>query len=66
MIYVSYYTTLSVFGAIYIGGVKVTGKRYQGQTLEDIGCGLIEELSSHLSRNTEKTKKILIQDRRCS
>lgn len=44
--------------------VKVTGKRYLGQTLQGIGCGLIEVLSSHFSRNTEKTN--LIHDSRCS
>jgi hypothetical protein len=50
----------------YIVEVKVTGKRYLNQTLQGIGCGLIEVLSSRLSRNTEKTKRNLIHDSRCS
>jgi len=50
----------------YIANVTVTGKRYLGQTLQGIGCGLTEVLSSHLSMNTEKTKKHLIHDSRCS
>jgi hypothetical protein len=49
----------------YIVDVKVTVKRYLGQTLQGIGCDLIEVLSSHLSKNTEKTKKNLINDSRC-
>ena len=50
----------------YIVDVTVTGKRYLGQTLQSIGCGLTEVLSSRLSINTEKTKKYLIHDSRCS
>jgi len=50
----------------YIVHVTVIGKRYLGQTLQGIGCGLTEVLFSHFSMNTEKTKKHLIHDSRCS